>query len=322
LHALSWALRLRLSWPAMLTPSLGAIGLATMPWLLTAHDARSMTSLVALWLFALFALGLWTPRRVSSSEQLDEWGRTVLARSLRAAWILWAVLLLFHVDFWAGEYGLTRGVVLPVSMLLATRWLRRELSVWCLVGATLFWAGLVLPQCFSAIALMAAAIFALRALRKPTVQHPESNSQPATVAYRARHAHARAPSVDASVVFRCGNRASIVRLLTGSVFCAYLSLWTLDWAHGSLPDHILALDLLLGTTVAALVWRTKMWIPVFPLAANCIHFAVQARLIEAPRTVLGWGATCVAVGFCLLATAVGTSWRFRDLAASTSSGGV
>ncbi len=72
--------------------------------------------------------------------------------------------------------------------------------------------------------------------------------------------------------------------------------------------------LVLAVVVALVVWRTRAWTIVVPLALSAAHFAIQARLVPVPRTTVAWGETSVAVGFVLLAGALFTSYRLRPRA--------
>lgn len=106
LYALAWAVRLRLSRSALVVPAYAAFGLAIVPQYSARVEASTLTTIVALWVFTLFASALWTSRSVTSATTLDEWGRTVFGRALRTTWIMWALLTMCHVLFWRGEYDL------------------------------------------------------------------------------------------------------------------------------------------------------------------------------------------------------------------------
>ena len=126
-----------------------------------------MTPIVALWLFSLFAAALWSRRHVESVLPLDAWGRTVKRRALGATWAAWTLLLLVHVHFWYTEHRFGLGWLLPMVLLLSTRWVRRELLVWGLVSGTLLLVAVELPATLSLSALMAAGVLCLRAYRQP-----------------------------------------------------------------------------------------------------------------------------------------------------------
>ena len=167
LYAVTWAVRLRASRSAFAIPALGALGLAVLPRYCAELGPRMSTVLVASWLFALFASGLWTLRRVTSVVPLDAWGSTVLQRALKATWSLWAVLGLAHVWFWSDEYNLQLAILLPLGALLCTRWLRNENATSCVVGATLLFVAAILPSYLWLTALFAGVTLCLHAFRRP-----------------------------------------------------------------------------------------------------------------------------------------------------------
>jgi hypothetical protein len=322
LHALAWALRLRLSKSAVAIPTLGALGLAALPWCFSVQSPVATTPLVLGWLFLLLASALWTRREVESAEPLDDWARTVLGRALRATWSLWAAMTVFHLLLWSSERGLNLaerglelGVLIPMASLLATRWLRRELSIWCTAIGTLIWVAIAMPSQLSLTLAMAAVVLGLRALRRPVQVKQTSEPPPVSSPYRAPGPDAPpSPTVIVDVVFAFGTRAEMLRLLTGSLFACYLSLWTIGWQGGAWPEHILALDLLLATAVGIVAWRARARLVLLvPLSALCFQFGVQTGLITAPGSKLEWGALSVALGFVLLLGSLFASWRVRRL---------
>jgi len=154
LYALAWALRVRLARRAVLTAVLFAAGLALGPHLLARLDARTAGAALAAF---VVALGTAWPRpkaRADSADgaddasaasgadetltslvPLDDWGRTVLRRSVRAAWLAWAGLLALHVLFWSTQHAIQLGAVVPALVLLAALRMRADLRVWGVTGA-------------------------------------------------------------------------------------------------------------------------------------------------------------------------------------------
>jgi hypothetical protein len=100
-------------------------------------------------LFALFAFGLWGSLRISSLVGLDAWGRTVFKRAVWATWATWAALMLAHVWFWATEFELEGALIVP-TLLLSTRWMPREASVWLAAFGALL-SGVMMPQFFATV---------------------------------------------------------------------------------------------------------------------------------------------------------------------------
>jgi hypothetical protein len=309
LYVLAWAVRLRLSRAALGVPIFGALGVATLPFYLSQHDAASMTVVVAFWLFALFASALWSSRLVSSLVELTNWGHTVLQRALTATWFLWGALVLGHVLFWSSEYDLQLTILWPVGLLLTTRRLRSELATWCMVCGTLLITRVSMPSFFWAIAMMSAVTLCLRAVRRPCVEWLNA-ATPAADPYRTAASHVP-PAMTWQLRFVRSAADARLRLFSGAIMCVYLSLWTLSWSGGSWPNHILLLDVLLTATVAVLVWKLCARAILVPLALSYVHLGVQLQLITAPSSTLHWGLLCVSVGFGLLMVSLLTSWLLR-----------
>ena len=258
----------------------------------------------------MFALAGWSTRAVDSRVPLDAWGRAVLRRAVSATWALWGVLSLSHVVFLAGELGLKLGGLLPMALLLSTRCMQRELSVWVTVAITLL-IGTAMPASFSITALMAAAVLALRALRQPSYM-PVSPEAPSRAGpYRSIDDLPRS-STPELVWFGVAAPRAMARLFAGTATGVYLSLWTWGWSGGRWPDHLLWLDAALTLVLVLLIWRAQVRsAAILPLVATHVHRALQTGLIVAPATRLGWGLSSVAVGFGLLLISLLMSWRFR-----------
>ncbi|HKO48664.1 MAG TPA: hypothetical protein VJV79_13125 [Polyangiaceae bacterium] len=298
---LASAMRVRLSRPALLVPTLGALGVLLFPPLLRQGSAISMSSLVALWLFALFALGFWGSFRITSLVGLDDWGRTVMKRTVSATWAIWAVLTLGHAWFWASEFELRSTLIVPVALLLSTRWMPRESSAWLAVAGALL-CGILMPPFFATIAGMAAITLALRALRQP-IESP-AHEPGACEGNENEHFGGRD--------FGFAQRPERMRLLVGSASVLYLSGWTMGWAGGVLPAHAWWLDTLFTAVLLGMVWGLRAYVALVPLALSYLHLGVQAGTVSLPRTRAQWGLTEVGLGFALLATAVLTSWQSRN----------
>ncbi len=271
LLALAWALELRLSFSAIAIPTFGALGLAAIPYWARTVAAQTFTTIVAVWLFALFAAGLWTSRRVTSRVALDAWGDTVLRRSTRATWLIWGGLAIGHVFFWIVQYDVHGVVLVPMAALLATRWLERERNVVAVVAATLVLTAVIVPELFELTSAMGAAVFALHALEKRTA--------PRHVAWAG--------------------------------YAVFLAAWTSSWSGGAWPQHIVVLDVALSVALALFVWRRGRRSVLWPLFASYLHWSIQTRVVRVPQSTLSWGMTTVAVGFALLLVSLFTSWRLH-----------
>jgi len=299
--ALAWAMRVRLSRTARWLPIFGALGVLLFPVFLRHGNSTSMSSLLALWVFALFAFGLWSPPRITTRIGLDLWAQTVLKRTVRATWAILAVLTLCHVWFWANEFGLERALIIPVLLLLSTRWMPRASSVWVAVAGALL-SGLLMPTFFATIAGMAAITLALRALRRPSESVVEDlDEQDFGKGLQAR-----------SVSFGLAAPSERMPLLVGSVSSIYLSVWTLKWWGGPWPAHVWWLDSLLVAVLLGMVWGFEAYVALVPLVMSALHLGVQTGTVALPRTRAQWGLSEVGLGFALLATALLTSWQLRS----------
>ena len=319
LHALAWAVRVRVSGSAMAVAAYGALGLAVLPRGLSQGDPTRSSALVGLWVFSLFAAGLWTSREVTSKVRLDAWGRTVLARVLRATWLMWATIALLHVLFWCVAYQVSALVLLPVALLLATRWMAREASVWLAATGTLLLVGWTMPGAMSSVAVMAAGALGLRALRRPTWVDQVADDPRSTAPYRVpRTGEPPARRRPAFLIFARAERDSRLRLLIGATVNLYVAAWTLGWSGGSLPRHVIALDLLLTAAAALVVWRARAWTALVPVAATYLHLAIQTRHLTAPVSPAQWGGSAVGLGFGLLVASLLVSFRLRKVTTTTT----
>ncbi len=106
-------------------------------------------------------------------------------------------------------------------------------------------------------------------------------------------------------------RAERIRLLMGALVALYFSVWTLGWTGGAWPAHILVLDLALGAVVVLFAWRARMRVALVPLAGGAMHLVAETHLIPAPRSLVEWGATAVALGFALLLASLAATYRLR-----------
>jgi hypothetical protein len=304
-------MRLRLSPSAVGVPMLGALGLVTIPRVYPALYAPDQAKLLALFLFVLFAAALWTPRRVRSVAALDDWGETVLRRSLRATWLVWALLALVHAELWSIELDLSAAVLVPVVGLLATRFVQRELGVWLLTAGTLVFVGLWIPGMFAVTAAMAAMALCLRALRGPRWIEAAPRAEPGSAPYRTPSDPSPPPPAAPSVVFALASAGAQLRLATGAITAVYLACWTATWSEGAWPLHVFALDLAFFAACALLFVRFRARSAALPLATSALHAGVQTGLITAPVTELGWGLAAVSLGFVLLAASLATAVRLR-----------
>ncbi len=324
LRALAWAIELRVSRSAVMVTSAGAALIAAFPWVLRTVEGHAASSLLALSLFGLFGAGLWTRWAIHGVNPWSPWAATVARRSIRATWIGFGAMVLLHVGFWLTQHpSLEAIVLLPVGMLLATRWAKRESSVWIMVGGTLLYVGTVMPHFFSLTAIMATATLAAHALRRPRPELPHVPvTEPKTTddVYRTDvtaepPAPSPVPPLSMLPTLVMPARDERLRLLTGAAGCLYLSLWTTGWSGGPWPPHVAWLDLLLLVASLGVFFTTRWRLPLVLPSLASMHLVIALDLISRPHTALQWGVACVGVGFgllllCLVASVV---WRRRSV---------
>jgi hypothetical protein len=317
LHALAWALRLRLSRSFVGLATAGATGLVLLPHYLARADAPGKDALVAAWLFALAAAGLWRRHAVESKVPLDSWQAKVLRRGVRATWAMWTVLLLLHVSLWSHEYLFGLRALVPAAALLATRWLTTELTVWAAVSTTLGTVAMLAPTSLALASCMGALTLLLRAWSARTsVRRASAGERPSDV-YRRPGEGGPAETREPEMVERIDANAA-ARFVTGAVFALWVGAWTVGYRGGDLPVHDVVLDVGLTLAVVLVAWRARARTLALPLALPYAHGAVQAQLVSAPSSSLEWGVTAVATGFVLLLGSLGLGWRLRDVAEPAS----
>jgi len=160
---LARALRLRPSPSAYAVPTFGAAGLVVVPRLVQHVSAHAASGIVAAFVFALFGAAISTSRRVESEHAQGAWGETVLRRATRATWTIWGALAMLHVAFWFSARRMDAFALVPVALLLATRFAHRSWQVWIAVAATLAFVGCVGPSFLSFASAIAVFAFLARA---------------------------------------------------------------------------------------------------------------------------------------------------------------
>jgi hypothetical protein len=313
LHALAWALRIRLTSRAVATVTLGAAGLAVGPLVLPLLDARGAGTATALFVLALGTLyPPLTEETASSRVTLDDWSRTVLQRSVRATWILWATATAVHVLFWSthGQNGLELALVAVPFLAIGRS--RREWRVWAVVVGLPIAVLLLVPSAFSACTLLAALTLVRRAFVRIRIDAETNARHPDGSPYRAPDVDARSqpappPAVAPGLVVV--DALARARLLSGALLALHLSAWTVGHHGGDFPAHVLALDAALLVCAVVLARRLRSRAPYLPLAVTWAHGALVSPLLPRPHSLLEWGGTAIALGFVLLFGSVTVSYR-------------
>ena len=167
LSLLTRALRVRL--PATVPLWLaggGFIALAPQVFAARLFDPSHVLA-AACWVgIALTVLALFVPPKVHAAAPLDDWGRTVLGRILRAIPVLWSVLYWAHVSTWCGIYEvrLTALCLAPLVMLLPLV-AGTQVLAWVVAAAALGIAA-GWPAAFGQVALLLALGLAVQGWRR------------------------------------------------------------------------------------------------------------------------------------------------------------
>ena len=316
IHALMWALRIRISARMIAAATIAALGLVIMPASMTTMGARAPGSLLAAWVFALATL--YRHGQITSVEPLDTWGDTVLRRATNAAWAISAVLIGMHVTMWCVNEEVTLAPLLFALPLVAVTRIRSEARTWALVAATLGVCVVTSPMSIFATSMLAASALVLRTLAPqfwPTRTIEPDLPVAVHVPYRAEgrvHHEPRfktvfvpAPPLTANEVARC---------YAGALSLAYLGAWTIAWGGGTFPVHDPWLDLAFTLVAAFAMWRTRTRVPfALPLAVTYADLVWRARILPIPHSDGAWGELAVATGFALLGVSLAVSYRLRDL---------
>ncbi len=311
LRALVWAMQLQLSRSSWVLPIVGAAGLACSPFVVRGSSGTAASSIVAAWLFVMLAAGLWSRRVIRSKVALDPWPRLVARRARLAVWLGWMGMLVLHAAFWLGKHpGATQpALALPVVLLLLTRHAARERMVWLAVAAVLACTLQYFAPYLWLIAAMSAGTLLLRAYHKPVRLEPTVD-RPIGDPYRVEAALPITPrrGVLAFVVAPASER---VRLLSGALGCATISMWLLGWPGGEAPAHLWWLDVGVAIVAGIMAHRARNLLPATVPVTLAVHLIVTLRLVPLPTTDIGWALTTITAGFALLAASLLASVRFR-----------
>jgi hypothetical protein len=220
---------------------------------------------------------------------LDDWSRVVFKRAVRATWAIWAVLTLSHVWFWADECELKKALIVPLVLLLSTRWMPRE--SWGVAGHC---------RRFAERPFDARILYADRWLGR-------AHARAARFAATARDCSGRRGSGGREWPLACRRAALRPRrarrspALAGRL-CAGLApvAWTSDWSRGALPGHSLWLDFALTVVLLGMLWAFRAYAALAPLTLSYFHLGVQSGTLCAPRTRAQWGLSEVGLGLCLV----------------------
>lgn len=297
LGLLARALKLRLSRSALLVPTLAALGVAAVPWLVGPLGSTRLASVVGAFLFAVFASAMWTTREVAARRELDAWGLTVKRRALHATWAIFALMLLGHALVWFDLYHLDPGVLVPVTALLATYWVRTEVGLVACAAAVLAFVRVTMPEHLPAVALMCAVLFALHALRRPSERRLETFTR---LSYRGVY---ESVGVEPPP-FEPAPEPERTRELAWAGYATYFA------AFAALGHHAWWLEVALAVVMLGVARHRRVKLVAAPLLIAWTHWAIVTRTLRAPQTTAQWAVSTLSLGFGLLVAGLFTSWRF------------
>ena len=307
LRGLAWALRLRLSPAAVALPVVGAVLVALLPHVLYHRLISAQTTVVFLtWLaFGLGAAVQYLPLHISSEEDLDDWGATVLRRAVRTSWAIWGVFLMLHMGVWSEAHDLG-GLALSLcfaAVLLGVLRFRHEMLIWLGTSITVGICLVLEPEALYVVSMMVAAVLALKGRQGVLVVEPSPTTVATDHPYRNPRSDARPPQVFRVYYPR--------RLYVGAVCMAQVSLMYVGWPqvqwHHQEPWVSLACSAILLTM--ALAWRLPT--AVVALAATVVNAAAQRDLLFVPQGKIQWGAALVVSGFAMLVVGLMINWLLR-----------
>ncbi|MBW2736642.1 MAG: hypothetical protein JRH20_30000 [Deltaproteobacteria bacterium] len=310
LRLLAWALRLRVCWAAYALWMLGAAGLALFPHLLASHELSPTvaTMAVSCWIFALAVMALWTRRRIESRDPLDAWGQRVLQRALIGSWVLWALPAAHHLVWWTQKYDLLPTIWwLSVVPLLATRLLRREITVVGVISGVLLVDALLMPSMLSMVAVMASVVLLFRGLRGASQRRPWLSDLPSDAhPYRALDAPEMPEMEPPKAIYERASpwRPEAQRLYVGGLSCLYLAGWTAGWQGGPWPSHLWLLDSLFALVLLAIIWRWRNVTAGLTLTTMVSHLTLTSGWVPLPSSTGQLGVVVLVSGFMLLGAGV------------------
>ncbi len=312
---LGWALRIRIERRALATALLGATGLVVMPHVMALGHHTAASAVLTLF---VFALGSLAPEggSVTSLAPLDDWGQTVLRRTVRATWIIWSVLFGLHVLFWSLHHPRIELAAIAALPFVLVRMIKSEKRTWLVLGALLAIVAVLSPSKLSPCAFLAALALLRRAFSR-------GNYVATTIAASATTSPYRAPEETTSVATIASSFVPIgpaerARLFGGALVGLHLAVWFFDWKGGAPPAHVLPLDIAFAAGALLSMWRFRARLVLAPLSVLALHGVIESGLVPFPQTMVGQGAAAVVLGFVLLGASLATSYRLRHTTQATA----
>lgn len=164
LRVLLWAFRLRISAPGFFLPVMAALGIALFPQALEGgHVDKAWVHLMAVWYgLGLLVCAKFLKPRLGCTIMLDAWGRTVLRRSARAAWCMWAGFYLFHLLIWTAMFHIPFTAAQAAPCFLMLFLVRGEIWAWS-AGAAILALSATFPAALTPAAMVVGFFYLLKA---------------------------------------------------------------------------------------------------------------------------------------------------------------
>ncbi len=230
----------------------------------------------------LNALISWIHPDVSCAVTFGEWGKTVLRRSARTAWTMWACLYLYHLATWFALFNLKFEFlfIAPFLFLLSVM-SKKEIVVW---------AGALGAMVVSAMAPSEVSISAFLT---------GSAVAPFEVRITA--------FITGIVLGLKARQTQQYRFNVGAVLAFYFAVWSSGFEIFGMLAFNLLLNFLTAAILLWMAWRMRL-LSAFLVAVILILLASRAF---APQTTLQWGIAILSMGFIALLAGVAINWSQR-----------
>ncbi len=238
LKALTWIFRLKASPRFFSIPVLAALGVGIAPYIVKANIGSPDTALTAHYLLTWYGAALafavlWFPTAVADEDDLDDWGKTVLDRSVKAAWLIWAGAYLYHLfGSWLPVLDIRVNIAHLSPFLVILSFVpglsEREESTWMSLAIAMA-VSLTRPQLFWITALFSGTTFLLKGWE----QHR-------------------------------------YRLYVGAVIAFYLALSTLGWHRYPFPQPGMGLSVLAVSALVVVGFYFRLIAALVPLCLGIL----------------------------------------------------
>ena len=164
LMALIWMFRLRVSFSVVIIPILAAMGIAGVPHALELlKEDQVLINLGAIWYGVILMVSVQYIRpRIDCTINLDDWGKTVLNRVKKTAFLMWSGFYLFHLITWIEIFNIPFSYAYAGPFFLIWFLLKKEIWTWA-GGLVIIGLTSVIPSAVTPTALIVAIFYGLKA---------------------------------------------------------------------------------------------------------------------------------------------------------------